>query len=196
MSHVKAQRRTQWTHQNFSKILTFVGGLHRGFANFAKDCFSGQMCLTGTSLSNTTATAKTLELIMDVRNPDFECDDKDVDLSSSGTLHDNQHVCRHRDDVDVSSRPSATNRSARCLPTSSTRCVEPTSIITTQEAKHPKQMGGVGIRLPESSVLIRMEEGQTPTNRMDKGRSERGNFNTISCSAFSLPPSDCSTITI
>jgi hypothetical protein len=93
----------------------------------------------------------------------------------------------------------------------STRCVEPTiivavtapslktregCIITTQEAKHPKQMGGVGIRLPESSVLIRMEEGQTPTNRMDKGRSERGNFNTISCSAFSLPPSDCSTITI
>ena len=50
-----------------TQILTFVRGLHVGFADFAKDNFSGRICLSKTTLRSTTALAKTLELTMDRR---------------------------------------------------------------------------------------------------------------------------------
>ena len=43
------------------QILTFVKGLQEGFHDFSKDYFSGRICLTETSLQDTTALAKTLE---------------------------------------------------------------------------------------------------------------------------------------
>jgi hypothetical protein len=65
---VKLANRSKRAGQDFtesSKILTFVGGLHNGFADFAKDYFSGRTCLSETTLRDTTALAKTLELTME-----------------------------------------------------------------------------------------------------------------------------------
>ncbi len=57
-------------------------------------------------IGTTTALAKTLELTMDEQDPaDFECDNDNVDVYSSGTLSDDDQICRHDDDVDVSSGP-------------------------------------------------------------------------------------------
>jgi hypothetical protein len=104
------------SYSEVSQILTFVSGLHGGFADFANDYFSGRICLTDTTLRDTTALAKTLELTMDKWDPDYECDDDCVDVSSSETPsdddvssyetpRDDEQVCRHDDDVDVFSGP-------------------------------------------------------------------------------------------
>jgi hypothetical protein len=48
-----------------SQILTFVEGLHEGFADFSKDCFSSRLSFADTALHDATALAKTIELSMD-----------------------------------------------------------------------------------------------------------------------------------
>lgn len=64
----KLAARSKWAGQEYtdiSQILTFVVGLHDGFDVFAKDYFLGRVTLSDTSLRDTTALAKTLELTMD-----------------------------------------------------------------------------------------------------------------------------------
>jgi hypothetical protein len=48
-------RRAGQEYTDVSQILTFVDGLHEGFNEFAKDYFSGRVCLAETSLRDTTA---------------------------------------------------------------------------------------------------------------------------------------------
>jgi hypothetical protein len=141
-------------YSEVSQLLTFVGGLHGGFADFAKDYFSGRTCLTDTTLRDTTALAKTLELTMDEQDPaDVECDNDDVDVSSSGTLSDDDQICRHDDDddVDVSSGPLSdeqvctlfANFECPLCRTNDHSCLacpvleDQGYIITNQEAEHP-----------------------------------------------------------
>jgi hypothetical protein len=65
---IKLANRSKRAGQEYtevSKILTFVDGLHEGFKDFAKDYFSGRICLTETNLRDTTAYAKQLESTME-----------------------------------------------------------------------------------------------------------------------------------
>jgi hypothetical protein len=48
-----------------SQILSFVKGLHEGFADISKDCFSGRLSIADATLRDTAALAKTLKLLMD-----------------------------------------------------------------------------------------------------------------------------------
>jgi hypothetical protein len=95
---VKLANRSKRAGQEFtesSKILTFVGGLHEGFADFSRDYFSGRICPSETTLRDTTALAKTLELTMDMRPAtlDYEAD------AGAGPLSDVQ-VHKLFDDFD------------------------------------------------------------------------------------------------
>ena len=89
-------KRAGQEHTESSKILTFVEGLHDGFADFKTDCFSGRMCVSETSLRNTTSLAKTLELTMDRchATPDHA-----ADAGAGPPLNDTQ-VNRLFDDFD------------------------------------------------------------------------------------------------
>jgi hypothetical protein len=60
-------KRAGQAYTEVSQILNFVNGLHDGLDDFAKDYFSGWICLASTSLQNTTTLAKTLELTMPAR---------------------------------------------------------------------------------------------------------------------------------
>ena len=62
-------KRAGQEYTEISQILTFVDGLHEGFADFSKDYFSGRLCLDDTGLQDTTALAKTLELTMYKKSP-------------------------------------------------------------------------------------------------------------------------------
>ena len=76
--------RSKRAGQEFSEahqILVFVEGLHDGFADFAKDYFSGRICLSQTSLRDTTALAKTLELTMAPATPYQEEADAYYDMA-------------------------------------------------------------------------------------------------------------------
>jgi hypothetical protein len=53
-----------------SQILTLVEGLHEGFEDFRKDYFSGCINLASTTLRDTTALAKTLDMSMPKRRQD------------------------------------------------------------------------------------------------------------------------------
>ena len=54
-------KRAGQEYTEVTQILTFINRLHEGFHDFSKDYFSGRICLTETSLQNTTILAKTLE---------------------------------------------------------------------------------------------------------------------------------------
>ena len=58
-------KRAGQEYTEVSQLLTFIDGLHDGFDDFSKDYFSGRICLTDTTLRDTTALAKTLELTME-----------------------------------------------------------------------------------------------------------------------------------
>ena len=82
---VKLAGRSKRAAQAFTKssqILTLLKGLHDGFSDFTKDYFSGRLLVAETSLRDTTALAKTLELTMD--------------RTSTPRLRDNRRGCTRR----------------------------------------------------------------------------------------------------
>jgi hypothetical protein len=61
-------KRAEQAHTEVSHILTFINGLHAGFADFSKHHCSGQIVLNDTSRRDTMALAKTLERSMKSRS--------------------------------------------------------------------------------------------------------------------------------
>jgi hypothetical protein len=88
-------KRAGQEYTDVSQILTFVDGLHNGFDDFAKDYFSGRVTLSETSLRDTTALAKTLELTMDKkvkRHRDVEPTRRGRARRAGGATPDNESV--------------------------------------------------------------------------------------------------------
>jgi hypothetical protein len=144
-----------------SKILTFITGLHAGFADFAKDYQSGRICLSQTTLRETTALAKTLERTMHRHYyfPDtLDDDDDDADARNLEPLSDEQvtelfenfdcPLCR-TDDHDFLDCPALGDQGFIIseLPEHSDIMG---GVNITERPEDPDLMGGVGIRHPES----------------------------------------------